>query len=232
MASVHISGNRKLFSNLKNVAHVEVQTIEGLTKVLSNQLGTISLRVWSEQKQIPVQIKVEDVYYSDRVSSNLLSWVKLSKLGWKLQSNSDESSVTTPGGNKVVLSTRGRVLVMEHEGSERVYSLTTKAVTTADELVRLHERLGHMGFDRMIEAMKAETTLDLGELHASSDVINEARMRCQACVACVTAKGTKQPLGSSGSDSKSLNTAWPCATPTREGSGSRKRRRRICCPRS
>ena len=200
MASVHISGNRKLFSNLKNVAHVEVQTIEGLTKVLSNQLGTISLRVWSEQKQIPVQIKVEDVYYSDRVSSNLLSWVKLSKLGWKLQSNSDESSVTTPGGNKVVLSTRGRVLVMEHEGSERVYSLTTKAVTTADELVRLHERLGHMGFDRMIEAMKAETTLDLGELHASSDVINEARMRCQACVACVTAKGTKQPLGSSGLD--------------------------------
>ena len=132
------------------------------TKMFTTDVGSVSLRVWSEEKNNAVTTTIQDVYYHEKVTVNLLSWGKLAKLGWILHSSDKGSYVVTPSKNRVPLSTRGQVLVMEHEESERVNMMLNKKFTTAEDLVRLHERLGHMEFESMITAMKAETTLDLG----------------------------------------------------------------------
>lgn len=200
MASCHVSGNRALFSDLKKVASVPIMVADGST-VQASLRGTIQLRVWSKEKAQEVIIAIHDVLFHERFAANLLSWIRLADLGWSMRSSKSGSHVTTPGGNQVVLSTRGKVMVLERKDAEHAFVLIgAKECSTADDLVLLHERLGHMGFDRMIAAMKAGLTLDMGELTATKEALADARRRCMDCAACVMAKGTKQALGKDGLD--------------------------------
>ena len=142
MASVHLTGNRRLLSNVRRVSGKEITMADG-TKMFTTDVGSVSLRVWSEEKNNAVTTTIQDVYYHEKVTANLLSWGKLAKLGWILHSSDKGSYVVTPGKNRVPLSTRGQVLVMEHEGLERVYVVSSRVCTTIEDLVRLHERLPH-----------------------------------------------------------------------------------------
>ena len=116
-----------------------------------------------------------------------------------IHSTAKESYVITKGKNKIMLSNRGRVSVLETSSRERVYAaLSPSSFRTVDELVKLHERMAHMSFDRMIQVLKAGTTEGLGTLDAPPDVLATAKMKIQNCDACVRGKITKTPFGHSG----------------------------------
>ena len=65
----------------------------------------------------------------------------------------------------------------------------------------MHERLGHVGFDRMVQIIKAGKSRGLDKLGALSDaVLTTARKLVLACKACIEGKGTRTAFGHDGLD--------------------------------
>jgi transposase InsO family protein len=203
MASCHVTGNRDILYGLKHCAPTQVQVADG-NFVTCDQRGTVDLKVMGrtadDEAEKRVSVTLQDVYYSERFAANLLSWGVLKSLNWRLNSSKSETYVVTPGGTKVPLSTRGRVLVLEHNSVERVYALraSAAAIRSADDLVAQHERLGHISFDRMVEIIRAGSTSGIGKLEASAAEIAAAKKRVANCAACATGKGTRTPFGTAG----------------------------------
>lgn len=71
---------------------------------------------------------------------------------------------------------------------------------TAGDLWRLHQRLGHIGYEQMMELLRKQKTQDLGRLTAPADEIARARIAILQCIACKMAKGHRTPVGHRGLD--------------------------------
>jgi transposase InsO family protein len=198
MASCHLSGNKALFTGLRTVGATSVGTADG-GAVLCTQMGNIHLRLQTADGKA-ISITIDNVWYNERVAANLLSTGMLRELGWEFHLTPAEQYLITPTEYKVRLSGRGRVSVLEQNTVERVYLAVAKVCTTADDLVALHERVGHMGFDKMIKVMKDGMTSGMGALNASAAALSEARQRCIDCTACVRAKGGRPSFGTDGLD--------------------------------
>jgi len=203
MASLHISGNKKLFrTGLSTCAPVRVQMADGGIVTTTLQ-GSVELQLRSTDGKTG-KIVVDNVHYHERFTANLLSWNMLRTKKWEMHSTSEETYVVTPGGNKVTLNTRGRVSVLDSFAtpgpSHRVFSVGQLVCDDADSLVLLHERLGHVGFDRMIAQIKGGATLDLAKLNVSDAQLKEARRRVMQCKACTQGKGSRIAFGHRGLD--------------------------------
>ena len=201
MASCHVSGNKALFKHLRKCSPVEIKTADG-TVLTCEQRGTVPVQVITAAGK---DIKIElDVMYSERFTANLLSTITLTDLnGWKMNLEKGNTYAVTPEGNRINLSTRNRVAVMESSGMERACAIPAangKVICTADAFLSLHERLAHMSFDALVDALKRGVTLDLGTLQMNAEELQKAKQRCMDCAACVSAKGTRQPLGQRGLD--------------------------------
>jgi transposase InsO family protein len=200
MASLHISGNKKLFATLERCAPVTVKMANS-ESVVTRHCGTVHIRIAAGGKA--VRIPVPNVYYHERFSANLLSWNVLREEGWEMHSTKRTTFVQTPGGNRVALNTQGRVSVMDGASvsPERVLgAIDELAGTSIKSLVRLHERLGHVSFDRMVKLVKWGATLDLGRLNVSASELAQARERILQCPACAAGKGQRTAFGRRGLD--------------------------------
>jgi hypothetical protein len=205
MASCHITGNKTLLSNVKSVAPISIQVADG-ADITVTQKGTTSFRVASADGMKVVNVVVEDVYYHERFTANLLSQGVLRQLGWEFHSTIKETFVITKGKTKVMLSMRGRVSILETYNRESVYvALNPNVYKSVDDLVMLHERLNHMGFDRMIGAVRSKKSDGLGELDADANTIAAAREKIMACEACAKGKLTRTPFGHAGLDTGSAS---------------------------
>ena len=206
MASSCCSGNRARFVSLRKCAAVAVKVADGGV-VHASHIGSVALRVVADSGKV-VRIVVDNVLYHERFSSNLLSSELLTKkLGWQHHSTPEESYVVTPGGHRVTLSTRGRVAVLMSAGPERVMLAHTGAAgaigdADADALVRLHEKMAHRGWTRMMRMLNSGRVLDHGiDLKSmSSSSIKAAEARIRECTACVKGKATRTPFGHRGLD--------------------------------
>ena len=86
----------------------------GLSMVygMVRQIGG-GLRIASEPgRGTTVTITIERVYYDKKFAANLLCWNALRVRGWAMHSTKEGSYLTTPGGNKLALSTGSRVSVL------------------------------------------------------------------------------------------------------------------------
>ena len=201
MASVHCTGNRSLLFNFRRCAAVPVEVADGAI-VTAMHCGSVDIRVSVPNKEKPVRITVENVYYHERFSANLLSWGTLKLLGWELHSAGDSTYVVTPGKNRVNLSTRGRVAVLDHAPVEHVYRALRGEITiaTVEEAVRLHARLGHVSFERMMQVCKEGMTDGVGRIALSREQLHRAKEMIMDCSACLQGKGTRKPTGHRGLD--------------------------------
>jgi hypothetical protein len=206
MCSVHVSGNRKVLHNLRRCEPISVQVADGAW-VRTDQCGTMELRVANADRTKEIKITLQKVYFNERFSANLLSWGVLRENGYELHSTSDGTHIITPGGNKIRCSTRGRVTVLHparqygQRQPERAFGAIAQPKTRcADDLVRLHEKLGHAGFDRLIKIIKGGNTLDIAPLCCDDSLLQDARRRVLECVACTRGKGTRTPFGHAGLD--------------------------------
>jgi len=162
MASSCCSGNRARFISLRKCATVPVKVADG-AYVYATHIGSVPLRVVTDSGDV-VRIVLNNVLYHQTFSSNLLSSELLTKkLGWEHHSTSKETYVVTPCGHRVTLSTRGRVAVLMGAGPERatVARSADQAEATStndadvDALVRLHEKMAHRGWTRMIHMLNS-----------------------------------------------------------------------------
>jgi hypothetical protein len=204
MASLHVSGNKKLFSGLHLCEAAEVEVANGGI-VRASHRGRVVLPIAVADGR-SVKVIINNVYYHPSFSANLLSWGTLKADGWQLHSVGSDTHLLTPGGSKVTLSMEDNVSVLRADGqhhersaaAQRTFALGQLQLAKVDQLVRLHEKLGHMGFDRMVRLLKGGQTLDLGKLHASSREIELARERVQQCKACAAGKATRSSFGHRG----------------------------------
>jgi transposase InsO family protein len=210
MASACCSGNRERFITLRKCPAVPVKVADG-NVVSATHVGSVALRVVTDSGPV-VRIVIDDVLYDRRFASNLLSSELLTKkLGWQHHSTPDATFVVTPGGYRVTLSTRGRVAVLMGAGPERLYrALTPGAGSTtvadcasaASMLVRLHERLCHMGWTRMMNLLHGGKVEDHGIRVAALDesTCKQAEKRIRECEACVKGRATRTAFGHRGLD--------------------------------
>ena len=189
MASVCISGNRTRFTTLRKCPAVQIKTADG-SIVTATQQGTVVIRITTDQGK-NIRLAIDNVLFHERFASNLLSGERLTKqLGWEYHSTQDGTHVVTPGGNKITLSTRGRISVMLGAGPERVYASLVPGSSIRDDvpkLVELHSRLGHMGFDSMVRLIKSGRVDGLGVSLNQRD-IEVAREQVRECRACFLGK--------------------------------------------
>ena len=206
MASACCSGNRDRFATLSKCPAVPVKVADG-DIVNATHLGSVPLRLTTDSGKV-VRIQLDNVLYHERFASNLLSGELLTKtLGWQYHSTPTETYVVTPGGSRVTLSTRGRVSVLMGAAPERMYRALTPGAgmvsdDAADRLVRLHERLCHMGWTRMMNMLHGGKVNDHGiDVAALSSVsIQTAEKRIRECVACVKGRMTRTAFGHRGLD--------------------------------
>jgi len=208
MASSCCSGNRARFISLRKCTAIPVKVADG-GFVHATHIGSVALRVVTDCGKV-VRIVIDNVLYHQSFSSNLLSSELLTKkLGWQHHSTPKETYVVTPGGYRVALSTRGRVAVLMGAGPERV--MVAQAAgrahevavdTDADALVRLHQKMAHRGWTRMMYMLNSGRVLDHGiDLKSmSKNSIKAAEARVRECTACIKGKATRTPFGHRGLD--------------------------------
>ena len=205
MASTHCSGNRDRFITLRKCPGVPVRGMDG-NIVMATHCGSVALRFTTDSGR-NLRLVVDNVLFHERFAANLLSSHLLTGKGggWQFHSGDGSTFVVTPGGNKVTLNTGGRVSVLMGAGPERVYAShipgTRRTVSDgADSLVRLHERLNHMGFAEMLKLLKNRSLVDLPQLSFDEKDVALAQERLQQCRACMEGKGTRTPFGHRGLD--------------------------------
>ena len=208
MASVHVFGDKDHF-------HGGLTKISPITVILADQStvqvlykGTVKRRVQCGDNVLAVTIT--DVHYHERFSTNLLSMDMLRRAEWEMHLTKEEVYVITPGGNKVPLSTKGRVSMLQPVVSERVLAATEgtffalpavdQAVGRKDLVMRLHAKLGHMSYTRMSKLLKSGKTQDLGATGLTLDTLQEERTVIQECEACLKGKGGRTHFGHRGVD--------------------------------
>jgi hypothetical protein len=202
MASLHATGNKNMFVGpLKKCDPIYVK-MANHTVIAVTQYGMVNIKVRAASGKT-VKIPIAKVHFHEQFSTNLLSWGLLYEEGWQMHSVKPETYVLTPGGNKICLRTGGRVSVLDSEvevGSEQVYALGDMMSPNVEELVKLHERLGHLTFKRMVHLIKGGATLDVTKVHATDHELREAKQRIAGCKACIQGKGMRTPFGHRGLD--------------------------------
>lgn len=207
MASLHISGNKSLFVSLKRCKPIKVE-VANSEFVYACYRGTVYVNVKSESGQMQ-RIPFE-VHFNEQFSSNLLSAQILKERKWSFHCTPEKSWLTTPGGNRILLDTRGHVTMMTcspaaapvlNRGSaEKVLSVGQMASTKVDELVRLHHRLGHVSFFRTVYVLESGKTLDVGKMSVTKQELEQARERITQCPMCIQGKGRRSDFGHRGVD--------------------------------
>lgn len=214
MASLSVTGNREMLTRLESCAPIPISIADGAV-VVADMKGRATLYLKQLGSEKTIKLVVEQVYWNERFDANLLSWGVLRLKGWSMNSGPDGTTVTTPGGTEVAASTRGKLTMLElAPGSERVMSAVGSAMkpnsknrvicTSPGDVVRLHERLGHVGYERLIKICRAGRTDGVGSLDELSESdLATAKQHIEQCTACKQGKSTKPPFGSRGLDSGS-----------------------------
>lgn len=213
MASLHVSGKRELFATLSPCSPVKVHMANG-SWLLVSQRGTIVME--AETNVGVITFDVEHVYYHEKFSAELLSWNVLRAKGWRLVSNEKETVVRTPKGEQIELNTQGRVSVLHakvavaatsdsESESESEQEQVRSAIASAnpsqiEPILRLHEKLGHMSWKRMVDTIKKAATTDLGSLNVSRATLAEAKRQVKECQSCLEGKGHRTAFGHRGLD--------------------------------
>ena len=214
MASSCCSGNRARFAALRRCAAVPVKVADG-SIVEVTHIGSVPLRVRLDNGRV-VRIVLDDVLYHKRFASNLLSGELLTSegYGWQYHSSPQGTFVLTPGGDRVTLSRRGRVSVLmsaepELQRAQSVQGTGSQAGSAqkgqpaaVEQLVRLHERLNHMGWTRMLFTLRSGRVEGLGvDLSSmSKDTVAAAEKHVRECTACIKGRATRTPFGHRGLD--------------------------------
>jgi hypothetical protein len=198
-ASKHVSGNRGAFGSLGRVPVFGVKVANG-DIVQVAQVGRVPLRIRTEDGRM-AKAELTNVAYNEQFSSNLLSWSQLCHDGWQLHSSKETGHyLKTPAGSRIPLSMRQRVLTMNTGSLERAFAASEPDTTTNKAMMVLHERLGHMGVDRMTTLINSGDKRVVGLPKLTKEQMQRGRDAVLACTACKHGKMTHTAHGRAGLD--------------------------------
>ena len=178
--------------------------------VTAKLYGTVAIYAQTADKTKIVKYLLPGVLYHEKFSLNLISWVKLKKQKWQLHSTESETYLISPARNKISLQTVDDVVVLQgaedpNEKSEQVCAISSTSIApppikTASDLLKAHNRFGHLGVDALIKILKAAKSDDMGALEMTEAELKVARNEVRNCIPCAQAKGTRTAFGDRGLD--------------------------------
>ena len=189
------AGNKTVFATRRRCSPMRILCANN-DQVVATEYGTVRLRVRTSTGQV-MAIAVHEVYYCKDIGANLLSGVKLMKdIGMSLTLSDSGGELTDVSGVRIPLNTQHGLMTIEGDAPAVVYSAVRKGlvISTAEELMSTHARLGHIGVDRLIDLLKSKKTRGLGELDMSKEELVKAREHVMHCAACREGKGTNSPF--------------------------------------
>lgn len=200
-ATVPTICDKKALTNVRQCSPLPIKMANGEI-VSAKYVGDLRLRlpVYKENRHVTVTIR--NVYYHEKFDANLLSWDLMKEDGWRMKSCKRATYLTTPGGRRIRASTRGRLTILDHAPPRpaRVMAAVSRSVCrTASDLVRWHERLGHVSWDRLRRMCRMRLTggmSDIGDMSAAE--LNRAKEAIINCQACAQGKQQRNALGHSG----------------------------------
>ena len=177
-ATNHITPDKSLLSDIRELDSPKVYGLAGRsTTMKAKHVGDVILVMDSGKTLI-----LKEVFYVPESRGNLLSLSRLVSWGWQL-------SMTGTGG---VISKLGQSLTLVKKGS--LWSVNLKlidsqspAVFGATELEKEHQRLGHIGVERLKELARE------GKLEKGWDTYKNDPFTLSNCHACSHAKTTRLP---------------------------------------
>jgi hypothetical protein len=209
MASIHVSADVDLFLSMRSCKPFLVRGMDG-GEIEASLCGEVQLQLTDRSSGKQFAVTLQNVYYHPKFAASLLSVDCLVRLGWCFHSDEHGSFLLTPGHQTVILHQDQHVSLLRctsgATGSrpvESVYNTSSAGTSTAtavDALVRLHEQLGHVGFDRMVVMLEKQVTDGMARKPVSSEVLAKARTQVLQCKACVQGKGTRVAFGHRGLD--------------------------------
>jgi hypothetical protein len=208
MASISICGDRSKFSGpLLKIRPIEVKVADGSVVSCTEQGSVIvdSPIIMSDNSRGSFNYKITKVLYHPSFPINLISWCSLRKMGWKLSSSLDSDYMLTSKKNKILLESDEDVLIWntEDDSTKLVCAFPTSPSpkwTTVNDLVVLHQRLDHMGFDAMIKMIKGNKVDGIGKLDIKDEDLKIARDKILSCTSCIQGKGSRTAFGHRGLD--------------------------------
>jgi hypothetical protein len=201
-ASVSTTMNRNTLVSVRRCAPVPIKMADG-TIVTAMYKGELPLRlkVAGDIDGRCARVTIPDVYYHERFDANLLSWSRMRKDGWQFHSTKSSTYVVTPGGKRIDTSTRGGLTLLEDAGAERVYGarLGNVIVRTAEDMISLHQRLGHVSWSRLVKMCQRQVTVGIGDIKSMSDIeLEKAKKAILECSACAKGKAHRNATGHRG----------------------------------
>jgi hypothetical protein len=208
MASVAICGDQKKFVGpLQACKPVPVKLGDG-SVTMCKQRGTVVVEsmAYSPSGEAKMwKYHIHNVLYHPSFPINLLSWCALKKLKWELHSTDKTSYLLTPSKLRVYLEEISDVLIWKKHNAppsaKLVCALPTSLTpkwTEPSDLVLLHQRLGHVGFDAMIKMINIGKSEGLGEIAMSTEKLKLAREKVMECPSCLQGKGHRTAFGQRG----------------------------------
>ena len=203
-ATVSITGNK---NNLVNVRRCQPMPIlmadQGIVSAVYKGDMPIRLPVADKPAGSFVTLTIRNVYFHERIDANLLSWGCMCLDGWEMHSTKKETYVVTPKGARINASTRGKLTILDNAGTERAYAarMGRFVCQSADDLLLLHQRVGHASWNRLLKMCRAGATAGVGDVSVLSVAeLQKAEGLVRNCDACATGKQRRNALGHRGLD--------------------------------
>jgi hypothetical protein len=172
--------------------------------VSAKWVGDLRLRLPVHKENRHVWVTIRNVYYHEKFDANLLSWDLMKEDGWRMKSCKRATYLTTPGGKKIRASTRGRLTILDHAPRREEKAMAAVRVSRtlcrkAADLVRWHERLGHVSWDRLRRMCRLGLTSGMSDIGGMSVVeLNRAKEAVLNCRACAQGKQQRNAIGHGG----------------------------------
>ena len=202
-ATVATTGTRTALVNLRRCEPMPIKMANGAI-VTAMHKGDMPLRLpIAGRARKHVRVTICHVYYHERFDVNLLSWDRMRTEGWEMHSTTAGTHLITPGGRRVNANTRGRLTLLENCASGRAYATRPARPTckTAEELILLHQRVGHVSWKKLLQMCRTGATHGLGDVsQLPPEELRRAEKAIKECAACTQGKAHKNALGHRGLD--------------------------------
>lgn len=232
MASIHITGSKMHLTNIRKGPLMEIKTANN-GRVFTDTMGDIKIRMNCVDGET-YTFTVSGVYYQECIAANLLSAQKLRAEGFEITLGRYNRGawMCTPGGQKVRLSCKNDLTILEQNGKERPSKANVNVVyladiqdaeeadeespmasnirntnrngigilKAADDLIRLHHKLGHCAWTTLKRAIVKDVVEGVGKYRVPADEERKALQAIVKCEVCLESAGKCTNYGTRGLD--------------------------------
>ena len=183
-ATHHLTPHRNLISNIEKLEHPMTFGLASKgTQMRTIEKGEVRATMPNGQVMI-----LKDVYYTPESRISLMSLSKMIEGGWKANLQPDGGDISTARG-RLTLTKRGPLWTTTIGKIPPNIVLTTIDMSSSTPLYLEHQRLGHMGRERLMELARA------GKLKEEYSTYKNDQFKMENCPTCSAAKITRAPKG-------------------------------------